>query len=170
MGPLYLGVVSALCLVAVGSQHRICMICTSHNITQFHTGYHQTPPPKRQGASGYTPPDFAQVLGYGETCSDNQILGHILSAQEETTGTLKGLDDAFTLLSFARCLVRALEYHQQNISHRFFMANNTLQLCANLTLAVDHLTISTPWFISPGAIRWATIICSIVAVLRALYG
>nr|ALS54268.1 ORF4' protein [Free State vervet virus] len=170
MGPLYLGVVSALCFVASGAQHSFCLICTSHNISTFRTEHHQTPPPKQQGPNGYTPPSFAQILGYGETCDDNKLVGEILSAQEVTTGRLKGLDDAFTLLSFSRCLIRALEFKQANISHKFTMANATLQLCANLTNTHSHLSIQTPWFISPGAIRWATIFCSIIAVLRAFYG
>nr|ALS54171.1 ORF4' protein [Free State vervet virus] len=170
MGPLYLGVVSALCLVASGSQHSFCLICTSHNISTFHTEHYQTPPQKHQGRDGYTPPSFARIFGYGETCDDNKLVGEILSSSEVTTGRLKGLDDAFTLLSFARCLIRALEFKQANISHVFTMANATLQLCANLTNTHSYLNIETPWFISPGAIRWATIFCSIIAVLRALYG
>nr|ALS54325.1 ORF4' protein [Free State vervet virus] len=170
MGPLYLGVVSALCLVTSGAKHRFCLICTSHNITHFQTEHYQTPPPKRQGASGYTPLVPFQVLGYGETCDDNKLVGEILNALEVTRGNLAGLDDAFTLLSFARCLITALEFKQANVSHKFYQANNTLQLCANLTNYYSHLSIQTPWFISPGAIRWATIFCSFIAVLRAFYG
>ncbi|ANB32505.1 ORF4' protein [Zambian malbrouck virus 1] len=170
MGPLHLGVVSAICAVAVASEHQLCMICTAHNLTHFQTEHRQAIPPKRQGSTGYTPPSFAQLLAYGEDCSDSLILGEVLSAQEVTSGRLTGLDDAFTLLAFSRCLIRALEFAQTNVSHRFTMANNTLQLCANITLTESYLTINTPWFISPGAIRWATIICSLIAVLRALYG
>nr|ALS54311.1 ORF4' protein [Free State vervet virus] len=170
MGPLYLGVVSALCSVAFGSQHSFCLICTSHNITTFATEHRQAIPPKTQGANGYTPPAFSRILGYGETCDDDKLVGEILSAHEVTSGSLKGLDDAFTLLSFSRCLIRALEFKQANISHRFTLANETLQLCANLTTYHSYLDIQTPWFISPGAIRWATIFCSIIAVLRAFYG
>nr|ALS54339.1 ORF4' protein [Free State vervet virus] len=170
MGPLHLGVISALCLVTSGAKHSFCLICTSHNITHFQTEHYQTPPPKRQGPGGYTPPGPFQILGYGENCHDNKLVGEVLNALEVTRGNLDGLDDAFTLLSFARCLVRALEYKQANISHKFFMANHTLHLCANLTNTYSYLSIQTPWFISPGAIRWATIFCSILAVLRAFYG
>ncbi|ALS54297.1 ORF4' protein [Free State vervet virus] len=170
MGPLYLGVVSALCLIASGAEHSICIVCTAHNFTVFHTEHRQTPSPKRQGASGYTPPSFAQILGYGETCDDSKLVGELLSAQEVTSGHLDGLDDAFTLLSFTRCLIKALEFKQANVSHKFTMANQTLQLCANLTNTHYFTNIVTPWFISPGAIRWATITCSFIAVLRAFYG
>ncbi|AJI43728.1 ORF4' protein [DeBrazza's monkey arterivirus] len=161
------------------SSHEQCMICTSPNATHFVSWSTQNQ--IRKGILSetyrrpdYVPPVYAQLLEYGASCDDSQLIGQILRTSETITGNVEGIADAFALLSFADCLITAYHYRALNVSARFHLwdrHNETLLLCFNSSEATLSIhDIPTPWFISPGAIRWATITCAILAILRAFYG
>nr|AGA19117.1 ORF3 [Simian hemorrhagic fever virus] len=121
----------------------------------------------------YDPPAHAQILAYGESCDEVALVGQILNAGEHVNVDTQGVDLAFGLLAFANCLITAFDLRMAGHHPYFVLKVNSSEpaLCLNSTVysSYSYEDIPTPWFISPGALRWLTIVCSALAILRA-YG
>nr|AIL48130.1 ORF4' protein [Simian hemorrhagic fever virus] len=169
------GIVAALSFVPANSNAERCMICTTNNFSTLFTesSYQHYPrwPVFQDGLDYvYHPPLVAQVLGYGETCDDTQIIGTIIETYETITGNMTGIKEAFIALDFADCLLTGILYREHNVTAVFQQQDGHIVLCWNGTdprISINQ--IPTPWFISPGALRWATIICACLAIFRAFY-
>nr|AHH54178.1 minor glycoprotein [Kibale red colobus virus 2] len=143
------------CRNVIAEQH--CMNCHGHNTTNL-----------REVA--VLQKDQPIVL-YGDECWNKMPLGKVKSVVETVTTRPEGLDEAFTVISFASCLARAIHLRQNNVSVTFIVdVQQQLYMCYNFTaLPVNLDTIQKPWFIHAGALRWGTVFCGIYAVIRAMH-
>nr|AHH54206.1 minor glycoprotein [Kibale red colobus virus 2] len=152
---LALSLVDWHCRNVIAEQH--CMNCHGHNTTNL-----------REVA--VLQKDQPIVL-YGDDCWNKMPLGKVKSVVEAVTTRPEGLDEAFTVISFASCLARAIHLRQNNVSVTFIVdVKQQLYMCYNFTaLPVNLDAIQKPWFIHAGALRWGTVICGIYAVIRAMH-
>nr|AGA19081.1 ORF3 [Simian hemorrhagic fever virus] len=172
------GIISAVHSEPTTSCNGEIMTCMGHNTSSY--AYWPVFNQIRKGIISetyrrpdYDPPSYAQILGYGESCDEVALIGQILNAGEHVKVNTQGVDLAFGLLAFSNCLITAFDLRMAGQHPYFVLINGTDEpaLCLNSTTytSYSYEDIPTPWFISPGALRWLTIICSVLAILRA-YG
>nr|AGA19093.1 ORF3 [Simian hemorrhagic fever virus] len=177
-----IGLVLGRVVSAVHSEHNTTcngalIACLGHNRTVF--SYWSVFNQIRKGIISetyqrpdYDPPAFAQILAYGEDCHEVALIGQILNAGEHVDIDIKGVELAFGLLAFSNCLITAFDLRMAG-QYPYFVLNNKSEpmLCVNSSThsSYSYEDIPTPWFISPGALRWLTIVCSGLAIIRA-YG
>ncbi|AGA19105.1 ORF3 [Kibale red-tailed guenon virus 1] len=177
-----IGLVLSRAVSAVHSKHTnscngTLIACLGHNHTTF--SYWSVFNQIRKGTISetyqrpdYEPPANAQILAYGESCDEVALIGQILNAGEHVDINIKGVELAFGLLAFSNCLITAFDLRMAGQYPYFVLGQNQEpMLCVNSTTysSYSYEDIPTPWFISPGALRWLTIVCSGLAILRA-YG
>ncbi|AIP91223.1 ORF4' protein [Mikumi yellow baboon virus 1] len=107
---------------------------------------------------------------YDDACWAGIQVGIVKGVVETIDAKTPGIDDAFTAIAFANCLARAIHFESRGI-HTRLKANTTHAfLEVNVTTTVHTEGFPTPWFIHPGALRWATVFCGLLAIFRAING
>ncbi|AKI29945.1 ORF4' protein [Pebjah virus] len=173
MGYLFPRVTQAfylLCLVACCCGTLVCIPCNAHNTTHIDSWVRQTFSNTFDSKGQPHNAPGASIYAYGTTCSDKLLVGAVYSLEEQVTGG-DSLGPALSILALANCLAVAAEQATAGVDVYFAQSGNLTAMCYNHThVALSYLNLyhSTAPF-SPFVIRWATVCCGILAVLRALF-
>nr|AIP91301.1 ORF4' protein [Mikumi yellow baboon virus 1] len=130
--------------------------CYGHNITNFR----QVQPLLNQ----------TDITLYDDACWAGIQVGVVKGVVETINARTPGIDDAFTAIAFANCLARAIHFESRGIHTRLLINHSHIFLKVNVTAQTYSETYPTPWFIHPGALRWATVFCGLLAIFRAING
>nr|AIP91262.1 ORF4' protein [Mikumi yellow baboon virus 1] len=157
MGPLLCRAASALLVILAHARAEPYLIpCYGHNTTHI-----------RQVSPLLNTTD---ITLYDDACWAGIQVGVVKGVVETVNAKAPGIDDAFTAISFASCLARAIHFESRGIHTRLVGNNTHIFLQVNITQKEYKESYPTPWFIHPGALRWATVFCGLLAIFRAING
>nr|AIP91184.1 ORF4' protein [Mikumi yellow baboon virus 1] len=157
MGPILCRIAAALLAFLAHVRAQSYMIpCYGHNTTNIK----QVSPLLNQ----------TDIMLYDDACWAGIQVGVVKGVVETINAKTPGIDDAFTAIAFASCLARAIHFESRGIHTRLVVNASHVYLQVNITTQVFSEEPLTPWFIHPGALRWATVFCGLLAIFRAING
>nr|QAB05850.1 ORF4' protein [Southwest baboon virus 1] len=130
--------------------------CYGHNITRLRQVDHVL--------------NQTDIILYDDACWAGIQVGVVKGVVETIEAETPGIDDAFTAIAFANCLARAIHFESRGIHTRLVVNGTHVYLQVNATTQTYRESFPTPWFIHPGALRWATVFCGLLAIFRAING
>nr|AHH53828.1 minor glycoprotein [Kibale red colobus virus 1] len=192
MGHLLFGVVAPILAFSVGAwsePNLRCMPCQAHNHTHLMSQFQKVYSRDSSKTGGFfTPQPEASIYLMGLDCTDETVFGNIQSYTGSVTGNLTDLDYAFNFLALMNCLTQSIKLAARGYHVSFQLSNHLwnendiqdsdivkdngtlLLLCTNHTVdLIKHTDLTGFWFFHPGALRWGTVFCCCLAVLRALW-
>ncbi|AMB20713.1 ORF4' protein [Kafue kinda chacma baboon virus] len=157
MGVVLYGIIAAILAQPSYAWSQPYLIpCYGHNTTKL--------------TSVHTLLNETDITLYDDACWAGIQVGVVKGISEIVNVKSAAIDDAFNTIAFASCLARAIHFSHQNISTQLVVNQSHIYLQVNITRTPYTEGFPKPWFIHPGALRWATVFCGILAVIRALYG
>ncbi|AIP91328.1 ORF4' protein [Southwest baboon virus 1] len=157
MGSILCGIAAALfAFLAYAGAQSYLIPCYGHNTTQLREVDHLL--------------NATDITLYDDACWAGIQVGVVKSVVETIEAKTPGIDDAFTAIAFASCLARAIHFESRGIHTRLVVNKTQVYLQVNITTQTYQESFPTPWFIHPGALRWATVLCGLLAIFRAVNG
>nr|AIP91249.1 ORF4' protein [Mikumi yellow baboon virus 1] len=157
MGPLLCRIAASIfAFLAYARAQPYLIPCYGHNTTHIRQVSHLM--------------NQTDILLYDDACWAGIQVGVVKGVVEILDAKTPGIDDAFTAIAFASCLARAIHFESRGVHTRLVVNNTHIFLRVNITTREFKEAYPTPWFIHPGALRWVTVFCGLLAIIRAING